>query len=149
MLRSQLGPLSEILPAGGHPVGNAAAVGWALRDGVYVDGARVDALAAAGGAILRTSAPTTATQYGLGLVLRSCESPVLRIEHLLFAPVRPRPLLLACVNLQNLGDDVLLVRYSELWDLPCREASIHEGACSASTARERTLLICIWATWRR
>jgi hypothetical protein len=134
MSRSELGPLSERLPAGGHPIGNAAVVGWALRDGVYVDGARVDALAAAAGAILRTSA-ASAHYYGLGFVLRVCESPALRLEHLLFAPQRPRPILFAHVILQNRLDEVLVVQYSELWDLACRAAIAHAGACSAHTER--------------
>jgi hypothetical protein len=90
---------------------------------------------AAGSAILRTSAPSTLTRCGAGLVLRTCESAALRLEHLLFAPDCARPLLLGCATLENLGDDVLVVRHAELWDVPCTDALGEDGACSGRAPR--------------
>jgi hypothetical protein len=115
-------------------VGNAAVAAWVRAGAVTLDGARVDAFATAAGSILRTSSPA-ATYCGLGLVLRVCESAELRIEHLLFAPERPRPIVFARVCLQSLAEELLLVSYSELWDLPCRSRSAEEGASSGETER--------------
>lgn len=53
----------------------------------------------------------------------------MRVLHLLFAPIRPRPLLLALVRLHNPGRELLQLDYTELWDLPIREPLARPGAC--------------------
>jgi len=112
------------LRAGARPTAVASA------EGVRVAGSRVDALVAAPGGLLRTAAPDQ-TQYGLGLVLRTRESAQLRLEHCVFASRRDRPIVFSWVRLENRTDDVLVLRYSELWDVELAPYGAAEGVCMA------------------
>lgn len=64
---------------------------------------------------------------------RRIETPELALVHVLFAPQRARPLLLALVRLENRGGELLDLAYTELWDLPGRAIRAHEGACACDT----------------
>jgi hypothetical protein len=85
-----------------------------------------------GAELLRTARPD-ALSCGLAQVRRRVETQTLALLHLVFAPAPPRPLLLGLVRLENRSEELLELRYSELWDLPGREIRADEGACLCDT----------------
>lgn len=106
---------------------------------VKLEGGRIDALVRARGAVLRTSEPD-AIEFGLAQVRRRVARRGLELEHLIFAPVLPRPLLLACVELRNDTAEPLVLDYTELWELDGEAVESAEGACACRTVRgERAL----------
>jgi hypothetical protein len=52
----------------------------------------------------------------------------------LFAPIDPRPLLLAVVEIENYSDVPLRVDYTELWDVAGEATRAEPGACVCKTA---------------
>ncbi len=87
---------------------------------------------ACGTELLRTARPD-AMHCGLAQVRRRVETAALALLHVVFAPVRPRPLLLGLVRLENRGDGLLELRYTELWDLPGARIRAAESACVCDT----------------
>jgi hypothetical protein len=109
-------------------VANEACAARVAGSRVWFEGGAIDALVAQGGQVLRTAAPR-ATRCGLAQVRRLLEGPSLRLLHVVFAPARPRPLLLGLVRLENTGRELLQLQYTELWDVPGGPARREEGAC--------------------
>jgi hypothetical protein len=136
--RPDWGPI-DTESATAHPVGNAACIAHATPGGVYFEGARIDALIRCRGGILSTSRPDS-TRYGLAQVRRSLEVSSLAAEHVIFAPLHPRPLLLTLVRLLNKGDRPVVVDYTETWAVSGNEVREAEGACVCETpAGQRAL----------
>ncbi len=90
--------------------------GTAGRSGVRLAGARIDALVASADGVLLTSQPAAA-RAGIAQVRRDLVGSVLSVVHLVFAPLRPRPLLFGVVSLRNRGGAPLVVDYTEIWDV--------------------------------
>ena len=124
--------MTRTAPATGHPLANGVCAGRADSTGVELDGGRIDALVAAAGQVLRTSAPEQTT-FGVAQVRRMMTSPVLDLLHVVFAPRAERPLLLGLARLRSQSGEPLLVHYSELWDLPFGPSRPAEGACVVDT----------------
>ena len=106
---------------------------------MWFEGGRVDALVRCGGALLRISRGAS-TQVGIAQVRRQAANETLSVTHVLFAPIEPRPLLLAMVELQNRSDAPLPVDYTELWDVAGSETSAAPGACVCETEAGRRAL---------
>ncbi len=102
-------------------------------EGVLFAGGAINALLVCGAELLRTSRPQR-TRYGLGQVRRLLDSPALRVVHVVFAPDRPRPLLLGLVRLESRSQELLHIAYTELWDLPGTNVRVAEGSCLCDTA---------------
>ena len=102
-------------------------------------GGSIGSLLVCGTDLLRTSKPQS-TRCGLGQVRRLLESPDLQVAHVVFAPERPRPLLLGLVRLESRSDELLQIAYSELWDLPGANVRAAEGTCLCDTADGRRAL---------
>jgi hypothetical protein len=100
---------------------------------VYLCAARIDALLVCRGQVLRTSQPL-GTRFGLGQVRRELGSGALRVVHVVFAPLDPRPLLLGIARLQNLGGEPLPLEYTETWEADGEAYRAAEGACERRTA---------------
>lgn len=129
--RPDWGPISAG-PPGVHPVGNARCTAHATQGSVFFEGARIDALIRCEGEIVSTSRPD-ATGFGLAQVRRSVELASLVVEHLIFAPHHPRPLLLALVRLLNKGDRPAVVDYTETWAVSGSRVREAAGACVCET----------------
>ncbi len=99
---------------------------------MWFEGGRIDTLVRCGGALLRTSHGAS-TQVGIAQVRRQVANETLSVTHVLFAPVEPRPLLLALVELENRSDSPLRVDYTELWDVAGSETRAAPGACVCET----------------
>jgi hypothetical protein len=82
--------------------------------------------------VLRTAEPDD-VQYGLAQVRRRISSGPLVCTHVLFSPVRARPLLLGLVRLVNTGGEPLRIDYTEIWDVPDGTCRTAEGACERET----------------
>jgi hypothetical protein len=109
-------------------VANAAVCARGEGASLVLAGGRIDALVTCEGSLLRTSAPQS-VHAGLGQLRRGLVSRQLAVLHVVFAPVRPRPVLLGLVQLANRTPQPIRVRYSELWDLRGRDVRAEEGAC--------------------
>jgi hypothetical protein len=96
-------------------------------------GGRIDAIILSGGAVHRTAQPTGIAEEGPAL-RRTIEADALRVEHVLFAPSRPRPLRLSLVQLRNAGSDLLIADYTETWDLARSGYRVGEAAAIAETS---------------
>jgi hypothetical protein len=129
--RPDWGPIATESPTI-HPVGNSSCVAHATQGGVFFEGGRIEALIRCGGEFLSTSR-AEATRFGLAQVRRSLELSSLAAEHLIFAPLRPRPLLLALVRLLNKGDRPVVVDYTETWAVSGSEVREAAGACLCNT----------------
>lgn len=113
-------------------LGTGPVAGIASPEGVRFDGGRIDALLLCEGQVLRTSDPGR-VRLGLAHVRRRVEGAHLRLLHVVFAPVEPRPVLFGLAKVASLAPRPLRVDYVELWDLsdgPYRPA---EGACERLT----------------
>lgn len=129
--RPEWGPVVAGSPTS-HPVGNSSCVAHAIQGGVYFEGGRIDALIRCAGELFSTSR-ADATLFGLAQVRRRIELPSLAVEHLIFAPLHPRPLLLALVRLLNKGDRPVVVDYTETWAVSGSEVREAAGACLCET----------------
>ncbi len=125
------GPTDQVSPPV-HPVGNAVCGAHATQDGVYFEGARIDALMRCEGELLSTLRARS-TRVGLAQVRRYLEGSPLAAEHLIFAPLHPRPVLLALVRLLNKRDRPAVVDYTETWAVSGSEIREAEGACVCET----------------
>ncbi len=110
------GPCSAHPAPGPHPIANAVCRGVAENARVEFAGGRIDALLICHGSLLRTAAPDS-TACGIAQVRRYLERGTLRVLHLVFAPEAARPLLLGLVRLENRGEELLPVEYTEIWDV--------------------------------
>lgn len=127
------------MPSSGHPVANPACAARALPAGVVLEGGEINGLALAEGEVLRTAEPT-ATRCGLAQVRRIVSGAALALVHVVFAPVRPRPLLLSLVRIENRSAELIELRYTELWDVAGTGTRRAEGACICDVAgAERAL----------
>jgi hypothetical protein len=117
----------------GHPLSPGPPAAVATDRGVSFAGGRIDALVICDGRVVRTAAPEQ-IRFGLAQVRRLCLGGPLRLLHVLFAPVRQRPLLLGLVRLQNGSDRLLGIDYSELWDVPSGTYRACVGACERQSA---------------
>jgi hypothetical protein len=108
-------------------------VALATERGVCFAGGRIDALSLCGGEVGRTAEPEE-VRFGLAQVRRLCTLGPVRIVHVLFAPIRSRPLLLGLVRLHNSSGHPQAIEYSELWDVPDGKWCTREGACERRTA---------------
>ncbi len=89
--------------------------------------------------MLRTPEPE-AVRFGLAQVRRRVSSGPLHCTHVLFAPRRPRPLLLSLVRLVNTGSSPIRIEYTELWDVPEGDYRASVGACERETPEELRVL---------
>jgi hypothetical protein len=125
-----------------HPLRNGEVDAVATPFGVWLAGGRIDALAASAGEILTTcprgevsgAIAHVEVAYGVAQVRRHVAVRSLALLHLVFAPARPRPLLLGLVRLRNLTRSPLLVHYSELWAIDGAPECGAEGACAGAAA---------------
>jgi hypothetical protein len=118
-----------------HPLANGEVGGVATPAGVWLAGGRIDTLAACAGEIVTTCPRAVAhvlVEYGVAQVRRRVATRTLALLHVVFAPSRPRPLLLGIARLRNLTREPLLVNYSELWAVEAAPARGAEGACVAT-----------------
>lgn len=106
---------------------------------MWFEGGRIDTLVRCGGALLSTSSGAS-TQVGIAQVRRQAANETLSVTHVLFAPIEPRPLLLAVVELENRSDAPLRVDYTELWDVAGSETHAAPGACVCETEAGRRAL---------
>lgn len=106
---------------------------------MWFEGGRIDAVARSGRTRLRTSEGAS-TRVGVAQVRRAADEGALALEHVLFAPIEPRPLLLSCVTLENRSDAPLRVDYTELWDVTGREVRAEPGACVCDAEAGRRAL---------
>ena len=125
------GPVSEPLPTS-HPIVNAAGRAVATPGGVWFEGGRVDALIRCGSLLLRT-ARSERTQAGLAQVRRRISGDGFEVEHVFFAPLEPRPLMLSLVVLRNSCAEPLRVDYTELWEVAGTGTRAEPGACVCDT----------------
>jgi len=114
--------------ATGHVVANGVAHARCDHASLSFSGGRIDALVSCEGRLLRTSAPDS-VHAGLAQVRRGLVSRELAVLHVVFAPMRPRPVLLGLVQLANRTAQPIRLRYSELWDLRGRDPRAEDGAC--------------------
>ena len=112
---------------------NPACAARALPGSVYFEGGEINGLALADGEVLRTAEPD-ATRYGLAQVRRRVTGESLALVHVLFAPVRRRPLLLSLVRIANTSGELIELRYTELWDVAGTGIRRAEGACVCDVA---------------
>lgn len=110
-------------------MGNAAVHAHCEAASLVLAGGRIDALVSCEGSVLRTSAPHS-VHGGLAQLRRGLLSRELAVLHVIFAPTRPRPVLLGLVQLANRTSQPIRLRYSELWDLRGRDLRAEEGACA-------------------
>jgi hypothetical protein len=128
LIEPSWGPAEPDAGVGGHPIGAGSCRARAGPDGVSLEGGRIDAIALAGGRVLRTAEPDL-VQYGIAQVRRLVGAGGFSLAHVLFAPGGGRPLLLSLVRLENAGDAPLIADYSETWDVLGGEYRAWEGAC--------------------
>jgi hypothetical protein len=110
-------------------------------------GGRIDAVALCGGSVHRTSAATQVEDEGPAL-RRTVGEGAFRIEHVLFSPARPRPLRLSLVELRNKGPELLIVDYTEIWDVARSGYRVAEAAAIAETCRGLRVLADVGAVPR-
>lgn len=122
------GPTVPDAPERGHLLAPGPPAALASPEGVSFAGAPIDALVLSEGAVHRTAEPTE-VRYGLAQVRRIVEADALRIVHVVFAPLEPRPILLGLVRLANGADRPLGVEYVELWDVEGEAYRTAPGAC--------------------
>jgi hypothetical protein len=115
------------LPSAGHPIANAACEAIATQAGVYFQAGSIDALIRCEGQVLRI-ATCDVLECGIAQLRRRLEADRLAVLHLIFAPARPRPLLLSLVRLLNRSDEPLELEYSELWDVGIVDGRSEHGA---------------------
>jgi hypothetical protein len=126
------GPTVSDAPERGHVLCAVPRPAVASRDGVTFAGARIDALVLCEGGVHRTAEPAD-LRFGLAQVRRLVEAPDLRVVHVVFAPLEPRPILLGLVRLANGTDRALGVEYVELWDVDGGAYRASPGACERRT----------------
>jgi hypothetical protein len=126
------GPTVPDVREGGHVLAPGPPPAVASSDGVTFAGARIDALVLCEGAAHRTAEPTEVS-FGLAQVRRVIEAGDLRVVHVVFAPLEPRPILLGLVRLANGTDQALGVEYVELWDVEGGGYRASPGACERRT----------------
>jgi hypothetical protein len=112
--------------------GARAPLGRARGAHVELGGGRIDALVLCEGVVLRTAAPEV-IRYGVAQVRRLVESPALRLLHVVFAPSRPRPVLLGVARLANRLTRPLALEYTETWGVVGEAGAPAEGACEIHT----------------
>ncbi len=122
-----------------HRMANAACSAVAAPGGVWFEGGRIDARVRWRGAWLRT-AHADRMDVGLGWARRCVFGEGLSLEHLVFAPAEPRPLLLGLAALRNSTDEALVADYGELWGVTGSDASAAPGACVCETGDGRRAL---------
>jgi len=109
-------------------VANDACRALATRTGVTFAGGRIDALVRCDGAVLTTREPDV-TLFGVAQVRRGLRAHGLAVTHVVFAPATSRGLLLGLARLENSGDELVALEYTEIWDLPSGEYRVAPGAC--------------------
>jgi hypothetical protein len=128
------GPVEDALPGSpGHALANGACAGYATAEGVYFLASRIDALVLCDDAVLRTAHPQR-TSFGLAQVRRLLVGGRLRVLHVVFAPLAPRPVLFGIARLRNDGAAPLGVDYTETWDVTGSDYRAAVGACERRTA---------------
>ena len=135
------GPVEPDLPreVDAYPVANDACA--ASYDGTQFRfaGGRIDALVACDGAILRTAEPDS-VGYGLAQVRRRVSTAALELLHVIFAPIRPRPILFGLVVLWNHAGEPTRVDYTETWSVEGDDIRAADGACVCNTPHGRRAL---------
>ena len=136
-------PLIEAGPSGPppplHRMGNPACSAVATPGGVWFESGRIDARVHWRGGWLRTSYADR-MDVGLGWARRRVFGEGLSLEHLVFAPAEPRPLLLGLVALRNSTDAGVVAEYCELWEVSGSQPSAAPGACICETGDGRRAL---------
>ncbi|MBW2281137.1 MAG: hypothetical protein JRG76_12895 [Deltaproteobacteria bacterium] len=122
-----------------HPIGNAACSGIATPGGVWFESGRLDAVVHWPGGWLRTSYADR-MDVGLGWARRCVFGEGLSLEHLVFAPAEPRPLLLGLAAIRNSTAKPVVVDYCEIWDVTGSDPSSAPGACIRETGAGRRAL---------
>ena len=119
---------------GEHPIANASIRGAATPDGLFLAASRIDAFAAFAGELASTThGASVRTELGVAQARRTVAASRLSLLHLVFAPARDRPILLAIARLRNRTAEPLLVRYSELWDVRGVSVTAADGVCVGET----------------
>lgn len=108
-------------------------MGWARGGRVSFRGGGIEAQLLCDGRVLR-SGEGARWSCGLAQVRRLLDAGPLRVAHVVFAPARPRPLLLGLVRLRNAGSEPLVIDYSELWDVGTGPYRAGEGGAERDAA---------------
>lgn len=133
------GPVVDDAPEGGHRLAPGPPDAVAFGERVLFAGGRIDLLAMCEGAVYRSAEPR-GVRFGLAQVRRLCVGAELRILHVLFAPVEPRPVLLGLAHLTSLVDRPLRIDYTELWDVPDGDWAPVVGGCERRTGEQVRVL---------
>ena len=110
------GPYTADRTLAPFPVANARCRAIVDAGGLHFAGGSIGALVVCRGRVLRTAEPDL-TAYGIAQVHRGLGAGALRVLHTVFAPAAERTLLLSLVRLENRGEELLPVEYTELWDV--------------------------------
>ena len=92
----------------------------------------MDCLVRCGSELLRTSQPDR-TEVGVAQVRRTLHSQRFSVEHLIFAPLEPRPVLLALARIDNHSSEPCVLDYTELWGVSGSDVQAAPGACVCTT----------------